>query len=105
MKNCKTFCKTQTGNRLKEIIQPPPSHPSLDKTLQRLWNKYFLTEIYRNIQTFAFKVLQECSSWASRNGAMQIFFLTPNRNIFAGNFVKSERFLVVLREHIIFNVK
>ena len=49
-------------------------------------------EIYRNIQTFAFKVLQECSSWASRNGVVQILFLTPQRNMFAGKFVKSERF-------------
>ena len=31
--------------------------------------------------------------------------LTPHRNKFAGKFVKSERFLAVLREHIIFNVK
>ena len=61
--------------------------------------------IYRNIQTFAFKVLQECSSWASRNGAVQISFLTLHKNMSAGKFVKSERFLAVLQEHIIFNVK
>ena len=60
--------------------------------------------MYRNIQAFAFKVLHECSSWASRNGAAQIFFLIPNWNIFSEKFVKSERFLAVLREHIIFNV-
>ena len=40
--------------------------------LVRLWDKMFLAEIYRNIQKFAFKVLQECSSWASRNGAVQM---------------------------------
>ena len=64
-------------------------------------------EIYRNIhiQTFAFKVLQECGSWASRNGAVQILFLTPNRNMFSGIFVKSERVLFVLREHIVLYVK
>ena len=73
--------------------------------LLRLWNKSFLTERCRNIQTFAFKVLQECSSLTSANGTVQIFFVTPNRKIFAGKFVKRERFLVVLREHIIFNVK
>ena len=44
------------------------------KVLLCLRNKNFLTEIYRNIQTFAFKVLQKCSSWASRNGAAQMFF-------------------------------
>ena len=45
-------------------------------------------EIYRNIQTFAFKVLQDYSSLASRNDAVQMFFLTPNRNMFAGNICK-----------------
>ena len=58
-------------------------------------------EIYRNIETFVFKVFQECSFWASKNGAVQILFLTPSRNMFAGIFVKSERFLAVLRRHII----
>ena len=33
-------------------------------------------------------MIQECSFWASRNGAVQMFLLTPNRNIFAGKFVK-----------------
>ena len=50
--------------------------------------KNFLTEIYRNVQTFAFQVLRECSSWASRNGTVQMFFLTSTRNMFAGKFVK-----------------
>ena len=34
-----------------------------------------------------------------------ISFLTPSRNVIALKFVKSEIFLVVLWEHIIFNVK
>ena len=34
-----------------------------------------------------------------------MFFLTPNRNTFNGKFVKSERFLAVFQEHIIFDVK
>ena len=34
-----------------------------------------------------------------------MFSLTPNRNMSAGKSLKSERFLAVLREHIIFNVK
>ena len=34
-----------------------------------------------------------------------MFFLTPNRNISAEKFLKSERFLAAMREHIIFNVK
>ena len=38
-------------------------------------------------------------------GCQEFFFLTPNRNMITGKFVKSERFLTVLREHIIFDVK
>ena len=56
------------------------------------------------MQTFALKVLQECSSWASRNGATQMSFLTPNRNMFAGKCVKSARFLTVLWEYILFSM-
>ena len=37
-------------------------------------------------QTFVFQVLQECNSWASRNGAVQMFFLTPTRNMFFALF-------------------
>ena len=88
IKNCNTFCKAPI--------------PPREQTLLRLGNNFF-KEIYTNI--FAFKVIQECSSWASRNGVVQIFFLTPHRNMFAGKFVKSERFQAVFREHIIFNVK
>ena len=95
MKNCKTFYEAQTASHLKEIIRLSPNLPTPDKILLLLWNKNFLTEIYRNIQTFAFKVLQECSSWVSRNDAVQIFFLTPHRNMFARKFVKPESFLAV----------
>ena len=37
------------------------THSPSGKILLRLWKKTFFTEIYRNILTFAFKVLQECS--------------------------------------------
>ena len=82
----KTLYETQTVSLLKEIIQPPPPTPPSDKTLLRLWNKNFLTKIYRNKQTCAVKVLQECGSWASRNGEVQMFFLATNRNMCAGKF-------------------
>ena len=95
MKNFKTFCKVQAVNRLKKFIQSPAIPPPPDKTLLCLGNKIFFKEIYRNLQTFAFKVLQECSSRLSRNDAVQIFFLSPHRNMFARKFVKSERFLAV----------
>ena len=48
--------------------------------------------IYRNMQTFALKVLQKCRSWATRNRAVQMFLLTPNRNIFSGKFLSQKWF-------------
>ena len=57
-------------SRVKEIIHPLPP----DKGFLPTWNKYFLTEICRNMQAFAFQALRECSSWASRNGAVQMDF-------------------------------
>ena len=62
---------------MKEIIQP-----TLDINFLRLWNKNFQTVIYRNIQTFAFKVLQECNYWASRNSAQMFFFDTNQKHVF-----------------------
>ena len=105
MKNCKLFYDAQTMSRLKEIIQPPATHPPSDKILLRLLNKNMFTEIYRNIQTFVFKELQEWDLWASINGAVQMLFLKPSRNMFAEKCVKSERVLAVLRKHIVFNGK
>ena len=100
MKNCKTFYEALTANCLKEIILPPPnSQPTHHQTKSYyvFGTKIFLRRYTdKNIQTFAFKVLQEGSSLASRNGAAQMFFPTPNRNMFAGKCVKSERFLTVL---------
>ena len=76
-KNFNTFYEAQTSSWPNEIIQPPTRW----KLPLRLWNINFLTEMYRNIQTFTFPVLRESSSWASRNGAVQTFFLTPTRNV------------------------
>ena len=42
---------------LRKLFCLTPNHFPLDKILLRLWSKKFLPEIYRNIQTFAFKVL------------------------------------------------
>ena len=87
---------------LRKSFYVTPNHPPLDKILLHLWNKIYLTEIYRNIQTFAFNEHEECSYWASRNGVVQMFFLIPNKQ---KKSFKSERLLAVLREHITFNVK
>ena len=88
MKNCKIFYETQIASHLKEIIQPLPQESQPDKSYYVSGINIFLrryTEIYR-IQTFAFEVLQECSFWASRNGAVQIFFLTSNSKKVARKF-------------------
>ena len=99
MINCKAFYKAQTASCLKGNHS---SFPSL-----RLWSKTILTEINKNIRTFTFKVLQGCTSWASRNGAVQMFFSDNEQKhvYFAGKSVKSVSSLAVLREHIIFNAK
>ena len=74
--------EVQTAIHLKELIQPSPipSPPPISP------------------------VLQEYTSWTSRNGSMQIIFLTPKRNMFAGKFVKWERLFIEFREHTVFNV-
>ena len=101
----KHFTRSKQWAALRKLLSLDPPLILPDKILLRLWNKDFLKEIYRNIQTFAFKVLEECSSWVSRNGPLQIFFLTPNRNMFARKFIKWERFFIVFWEDIIFNIK
>ena len=78
--------------------QIKPYYVSVTKIFLRRYKEIW------NIQTFAFKVLQEFSSSASTNAAVQISFLTPKRNMFTRKFVKPERFLAVLRDHFIFNV-
>ena len=87
----KKFTRLKQRVTLRKLSSLPSTHPPPDKILLRLWNKNFLTEIYRNIYAFTFKVLQECGSWASRNDVKQMLFLTLNRNMSAGKFVKSER--------------
>ena len=74
MKNCKTFCKAETTSRLNEIIKPLSNPPPYDKILLCLWNKTFLTKIYRNIRTFAFKLLHECSFGCQEKVECKCFF-------------------------------
>ena len=105
MKNFKTFYDAQTASRLKKIIQTFPNHLQQIKPYYNSGTKNFLWRYAKNIQTSAFKVLQECGFWASRNCAVQMFFPTPNRHMFARKFIKLERFLAVLQEHIAFNVE
>ena len=65
--------------------------------LSKIVEQNFVEKIYRNIQTFALQVLQQYNSWASRNGAVSIFYLTSTRNMFVGKLLKRARCLVFLR--------
>ena len=95
MKNCKTF-EVQKTSRLNEIIQLRPNPPPIRSNL----NRSFLTEIYRNKRTFAFKVLEKRSFGRQETVEYKCFFLTPNKNMFAGKvLVNPERFLAVLQQH------
>ena len=79
---------------LRKLFSPPP-----DKKFLRIWNKNFITEIYRNMQTFAFQMFWECSSWAFRNSPGQMFFLTHTRDMFVGKLVNWLRFSAVLQKY------
>ena len=83
----KHFTRPEQRAALRKLFNFPPLPILPGNILLRLWNKIFLREIYRNILTFAFKMFRESSSWASGNCAMQMFFLTTNRNMFAEKFV------------------
>ena len=65
-----------TSPKQHVVLRKLFSHPS-DKNSSLLWNKNFHTVIYSNIQICASQLLWECSSWASRNGAVRKIFLTP----------------------------
>ena len=63
------------SKKFKKIVKHfPPTHPLSDKIHPRLRNKSFLTVMYRNIQIFAFKLLQECSSGHQEMVQCKCFF-------------------------------
>ena len=86
---------------MRKSFSPQPPN----KNFLCVCNKKFLMEICRNIKTFAFQVLWKCIFWVHRNGAVQVFYLTPTRNSFPGKFVKWVRFLAMLLEYILYNVE
>ena len=94
------FSRSKQRTAFRKLFSSPR-----DKSILRLLNKNFMTNIYMNIQTFAFQMLRKCSSWTHRNRAVQIFFLAPIKNMFAWKFAKLLRSLAVLREHIFYNVE
>ena len=70
MKNVKTFYESQTAICVKL--------PTKQK-LPYISEINIFGRIFTGMHKFAFQVLRECSFWASRNGAVQMFFLTPTR--------------------------
>ena len=85
MKYFQTFCKPQTALYPKEIIQASNHHHHHHDQIKASHvsgKNFFRKDIYRNIQTFALQVLREYSSWVSRHGTVQVFFLIPTRITF-----------------------
>ena len=103
MKNYKTCYEDQIESSIKKIIQASPNpQPTPHRIKSYVFGiKFFLrryTEMYRHLLSKCFKnavlgrqemVQRKCS------------FLTPNRNMFARKFLKSERLFTVLQEHVI----
>ena len=83
IRNCKIFYLNRSKQRatLGKSFCVNPNDPPLDKVLLR--------EIYRHfLSTFP---------WASRNGAVQMFFLTSSRNMFAGKILSQKGFWLYCR--------
>ena len=103
MKNCKTFYEGQAASRVKEIIQPlhhPSSQP--DKIFYVSGTKVFLRrykEKYKHLLSKGFK-----NTVLGRQEMMQCKCFSNTKQKNAGWKIW-EKFLAVLREHIIFNVK
>ena len=66
---------------------------------------YIYLYIYIYIQTVVFQVLQEYSSWASGNGAVQIFFFESKQtHVRCKSCKKIRKVFGYITEHVIFSV-
>ena len=89
---------------LRKLFSLVSIHSPPDKILLYLWNKNFLTQIYRNIYGH---LLSKCF----KNAVIERPETAPCKCFFGHQtakslqFVKSERFLIVLPEHFMFNIK
>ena len=79
MKYCKAFTRPKQRAALRKLISLPQPTAHQVKSYFDLGTNIFLPRCTE--QTFAFKVLQECIYWSSRNGAVQMFLLKLNRNL------------------------
>ena len=97
--------------KMKSPNSEPPSgnySASLHPTPHQIKFYYVSKIFFRRYLEMYRHLVSKCIKNAvpeSQEMARVIFFLTPNRNMIALKLVKSEIFLAVLREHIIFNVK
>ena len=107
MKNCRRFYEGQTALRkLLSLCTTIPPNQIQSYYVSGAKLHQFLTEIYGNIQAFASKVLQvlgyqemmKCKCFFWQNAF-------SDRKMLVEKFAKWEKFLAVLREHIIFDVK
>ena len=80
---------TEQGAVKEKCAFVSTSRPHEQNGLRVSWKLYFnlYLNICRNIQISAFPVFWVCSSWASGNGAVRIYFLTPTKS-FPEKFVK-----------------
>ena len=83
-KHCKTFYEAETATNSWGNYCTSPNQI---KSYYSSGKKCSYGDIQK-LRTSAIKGLQECSSWASRNDAVAMFFLTPNRKTLSGKFVK-----------------
>ena len=79
MKYCKAFTRPKQRAALRKLISLPQPTAHQVKSYFVFGTNIFLPRCTE--QTFAFKVLQECIYWSSRNGAVQMFLLKLNRNL------------------------
>ena len=99
IKNSKTVYEAQTASCFKGSTQPLPDRKLLTSLKQNF------SDGDQECADICFPTCKQCSSWVSRNGAVQIIFLTPTRNIFAGKFVKWVRVLAALQEYNFYNIE
>ena len=103
-KSVKHFMRPKQRPVLRKLFSLVSIHSPPDKILLYLWNKNFLTQIYRNIYGH---LLSKCF----KNAVIERPETVPCKCFFGHQtakslqFVKSERFLIVLPEHFMFNIK
>ena len=104
MKKCKTFMRFKQRPVLRKLFSLLSIHSPSDKILLYLWNKNVITRIYWNIYGhFLSKYFKNAVIGRPETVPCKCFF--GHQAATSLQFAKSERFLIVLPEHIMFNIK